>query len=358
MTTADIVRARLDHQRLSRPDLATPAEVARWFGAVQSQDLPASLYGIGLRMPTATEAGVEQAIAEKTVVRSWPMRGTIHVMPAEDARWMVDLLAPRQNARSAHIYRKAGLTADVLKGAGEVLASELKGGKQLIRQELYAALNAAGIDTNASAGEQRGMHLLRHWAQEGLTCITPRRGKQQTFALFAEWVPPGRDLSGDAALGELAHRYFQSHGPATVNDFAWWTGLTVTQAQRGLRQVEDAFTPVSESAAVYWSSPAKPRRASPARKAHLLPAFDEYTVAYADRSAAVDPSILRSVGYGIGANIVIDGRVVGLWKRVLKKDQVAISAELVASVDPAGRAAIARAADRYGAFLGLPAVVD
>ena len=241
MPITDIATLRLHNQRLSHTDLTTPADVVRWFGAIQAQDLPGALYAIGLRMPSATEAMVEQAIADKSIVRSWPMRGTIHFMPAEDARWMIKLLAHHLDAKVANNYRKAGLGADVLLRAGEILTKELQGGAQLTRSELYAALNATGIKTGAQGGEQRGMHIIVHWARAGLICITPRHAKQQTFALLDEWIPSGRDLTGDGALAELAMRYFMSHGPATVNDFAWWSGLSMTEARRGLQQVAHNF---------------------------------------------------------------------------------------------------------------------
>jgi hypothetical protein len=273
-------------------------------------------------------------------------------MPAEDARWMISLLAPRQNARCATIYRKAGLTPAILDHAGEVVAKELPG-RRLTREELYGILRGAGIDTSANGGEQRGMHMIRHLAQEGLICVTPRRGKQQTFSLFSEWVPPGRDLTGDAALAELAERYFRSHGPATVHDFAWWTGLTVTEARRGLEQVQDGFEHSTVLGAVHWyRSPT--RSAGP--RAFLLPPYDEYTVAYADRGAVVDPARLREAKYGIGPNVIVDGRIAGFWKRQVKKTEVLVDIELTQPVDDAGRAAIADAVDRYRTFLDLPTV--
>ena len=357
MDLADIARLRLRNQRLSHPDLPSPAEAVRWFGAVQSQDLPGSLHAIGLRVPGSTETSVEQAIADKSLVRSWPMRGTIHLMPAEDARWMINLLAPRQNARSVTVYRRAGLTPAILSHAGEVLAKELPG-QRFTREELYGVLQGAGIDTSPSGGEQRGMHMIRHVAQEGLICITPRRGKQQTFSLFSEWVPPGRDLTGDAALAELAERYFRSHGPATVHDFAWWTGLTVTEARRGLEQVRDGFDSATVDGAVHWyRTPARrPRTGGP--RAFLLPPYDEYTVAYADRGAVVDPAQLREAKYGIGPNVIVDGRIAGFWKRQVKKTKVVIDLELTQPVDDGQRAAIAGAADRYRTFLELPDLPD
>jgi hypothetical protein len=286
MTHPPIVAQRLYHQYLSRPGLAAPADVVRWFGAVQAQELPGALYAVGLRMRDATERDIEQAIADRSIVRTWPMRGTIHFVPAEDAQWMLRLLARRTNQKAASVYRRAGLTDDIFVRAGETLARTLQGGMVLTRKELYGALEAAGI---ATSGDQRGLHLLGYWAREGLICLGPRQGKQPTFTLLDEWIPNARQLEGDAALATLAARYFSSHGPATVYDFAWWSGLTLTEARRGMAQVEHYFQRESSAGQTYWfTAPPEPFPASP-RSVYLLPQYDEFTVAYKDRAIARDP---------------------------------------------------------------------
>jgi hypothetical protein len=351
MTNADIAHQRLYNQRLSRPDLATPADVARWFGAVQAQDYRGALYAIGLRMPAATERSVEQAIADKTIVRTWPMRGTIHFLPAEDAQWMLKLLAHRTNIKAASIYRHAGLTDDIFARAGDVLASALQGGKALMRKEVYAALEAAGIATD---GEQRGLHLLGYWAREGLVCLGPRQGNQPTFTLLAAWVPHARQLEGDEALATLARRYVTSHGPATEYDFAWWSGLTVTEARRALNLVEQEVARETVEGRTYWLSPTPAPGPRPGHSAYLLPPYDEFTVAYKDRSAARDPAFPDDPFLILGPVIVVDDRLVGSWKRTFTKGAVSITMNLFAPLSDGQRAAVEQAAQRYGRFLGLP----
>jgi len=258
---ADLARRRLDAQRLTRPDLATPAEVVRWFGATQAQEYQWSLYALGLRMPdtnATTEAAVERAIAARSIVRTWPMRGTIHYVPAEDARWMLRLLARRTNGKAANVYRRAGLSADDFTRAGAALAEALAGGKALPRKRLYAALEAARLTTG---GEQRGLHLLGYWAREGLICLGPREGKQPTFTLLDEWVPAARQLDGDEALATLALRYFTSHGPATPRDLAWRASPSVSPAHQA-RRARPPRWPHSKG----WRSRASPvRRTGSAR---------------------------------------------------------------------------------------------
>ncbi|HZM78886.1 MAG TPA: winged helix DNA-binding domain-containing protein [Candidatus Limnocylindrales bacterium] len=355
----DITGLRLESQRIARPEGKMPADVVRWFGAVQSQDLVASLWAVGLRMgKVVTEANVERAIADKSVIRSWPMRGTIHLMPAEDARWMVRLLAPRLDAKLAGNYRRAGLTPEVISEAGDIIAETLAG-RQCTRAEVYAALNAAGIETSGQNGQQRGMHLIVHWARHGLICVTPRRGKQQTFALMDEWMPGGTELSGDEALAEMARRYFRSHGPATLKDFAWWTGATLTEAKRVAEAVKGEFDRESVDGVEHWLSPGLGSpKAGKAPRAFLLPPFDEYTIAYADRGAVVDRERLAAAGHGIGSNLILDGRLAGLWKRTLKKDTVTVEFDPLRPLTSQEKALVPAAVEAYARFLGLkPAIV-
>jgi hypothetical protein len=352
MQSGDIAQQRLYNQRLTRPDLATPAEVVRWFGATQAQEYAWSLYAIGLRMPSATERAIEQAITDRTIVRTWPMRGTIHFVPAEDAQWMLKLLARRTNLKAASIYRGAGLTDETFARAGDTLRQALHGGKVAPRKQLYAALEAAGI---ATSGEQRGLHLLGYWARDGLICLGPRQGKQPTFTLLDEWVPHARQLDGDEALTTLTRRYVASHGPATDRDFAWWSGLTLTEARRGLHLVAGEFAQETLAGQTYWASAtAAPESQPPSQRAYLLPPYDEFTVAYKDRSAALDPAFPNDPFTILGPVIVVDGRLVGTWKRTLSKDRAVVNLRLFAPLDAAQQAAVEQAAARYGRFLGLP----
>lgn len=353
MIISQITRLRLYNQQLLSHSLKSPAAVVRWFGALQSQDLASCLYAIGLRMQDTSEHLVERAIADRSIVRTWPMRRTIHCLPAEDARWMVRLLAPRQNVRMASYYRKAGITEDELELAGKAIHSALAGGKQLMRSELYQELNAAGIATDAAAGGMRGLHILVHWAQAGLICIASRNAKQQTFALFDEWVPRGRDLSGAEALAELAKRYFQSHGPATVRDFAWWAGLTMAEARQGLRAIADSLKPLRVDGVEYWLARDCPAaKQAPYDSVFLLPAFDEYTVAYADRTATADEAVLAQINHGISPNIVINGRIAGTWKRKLSTNTVSVSSKLLRCLTGEEQAGLTKAVEEYGRFVG------
>lgn len=359
MKSSEIARLRLDHQRLTHSSFTTPAEVVRWFGAVQSQDLAGSLYAIGLRMRHATEALVEQAIASGSIVRSWPMRRTIHCVAAEDARWMIRILAPRGITRMEPYHRRMGITAEHLRRSGRVLESALGANQQRTRSDLYQRLKDAGVPTEMPDGLSIGMHHLCHWAQAGLICLAARQGKQPTFALLEEWTPRGRDLSGDDAFAELATIYFRAHAPATVKDFAWWTGLTMPEAKRALLLAGDLLQSTKADAIEYWLLRDVPPASSGPLPILLLPPFDEYTVAYADRHVAADESVLRSRSHGLAPNILVNGRIAGTWKRTLVGDKtVALTPHLLRILNRKEQSGLAQAAERYAAYLGRDLVAE
>lgn len=306
---------------------------------------------MGLRLPQATEAEIEQAIAERQMVRTWPMRGTIHYVAPEDVRWMLRLLTPRVIARSAGRHRQLELDGQVFARSREVLIQALKGGKVLTRKAVYEGLGAAGISTVGT----RGLHILGYLAQQGLICFGPRAAKQPTFVLLDEWVPEFRTLGREEALAELTRRYFSSHGPATLQDFVWWSGLTVAEAKVGLEAAKVELTSTALEGATYWFADGSwTKEKSPS--AHLLPFFDEFLVAYKGRSAALEPSYVKQVNAGGGLlnpTVVLDGRVVGTWKRTLGKTSVSLTLSLFAPLDKTQIQSIRAAAERYGRFLGL-----
>jgi Winged helix DNA-binding domain len=305
---------RLRNQLLAGNGLATAREVVAHFGAMQAQDYLGALWAVGTRMKQATEADVERALADREIVRTWPLRGTLHFVAAEDVHWMLDFLAPRIIRRhAARQEREHGLTEAVLRRARRKARQALEGEKQLTREELYAAL-----------GVENGLQIVWRLAHEKLICFGPRRGKQQTVVLLDEWIPRSRDVAPKDPLAELARRYFQSHGPATAADFAWWAGITLSEARRVLPG--EAEAPRASRGGV-----------------HLLPPFDEYTVAYKHRDDIIDPAFAKRVNAGGGmlnAVVVANGRVVGTWKRAGM--QISLFRALTRSEERALRNEIAR----------------
>ena len=356
MTIPDIALHRLHSQRLTGHKFQTPAEAVATLGAVQAQDYYPALWALGLRTERATEATIERAIIDRQIVRSWPFRGTTHFVRPEDIRWMLELSAPRALKITAR-HQELGLGESVFRQSRVIVSRALQNGKPQTRKALYKALDEASISSDG----QRGIHILGRLAQEGLICIGPHDGKQQTFALVDAWLPPGRKLEREEALAELARRYFASHGPATWQDFTWWSGLFAAEARAGLEMVKSELAPAEADGQAYWFSPtpAVPESASP--MAHLLPVYDEFLVAYRDRRAALKPEYAAREDSGNGifrAPILMEGQVVGTWTRELKRESVVVNPRLFRSLNQDERDALAAAADRYGRFLGLSARVE
>lgn len=356
--TSPLTQPRLRQQGISTPLGDDPAATVRHLLAVQAQDYYGSLWAVGLRTSGAREADVERAIAERRIVRTWPMRGTLHLVAPEDARWMLALMASRAIARDrARQEREFGLDARTTGRCAEVITRLLEGGRQMTRGALYEALAERKIDTEG----QRGLHILGRLAHEGLICQGPREGKQPTFVLLDEWIPETAVLDRDEALAELARRYFAGHGPATVQDLAWWSGLTVRDAQAAVDAAKPALAHRDHEGVRHWFAASAPEPAPAPPAVHLLPPFDEYLVGYKDRGAALDAAHSRQV---IGINglfnpsLVVDGRVAALWKRTLGRQGATLTLTALRPLRKADRPALTRAAKRYGEFIGLPVTLE
>ena len=349
--TGSITRARLLNQRIARPREKTVADLVRWMGAVQAQDYRGSLWAVGLRLSGATEADVERAVARRTIVRTWPMRGTLHYVAAGDVRWILSLLTPRVIARSAGRHRDLGLDDAAFTRSRRALERALRGRRALSRSETYAAIERAGVSTEG----QRGIHILGYLAQQGVLCYGPRQGRQPTFVLLDEWVPPSRPLPRDVALARLATRYFTSHGPATLHDFAWWSGLLLPDARAGIDAAGAKLVKETIAGRSWWRGAARATRSRLGAVAALLPPWDEYIVAYKDRAAALGhlPQEEPRVRYAVGnALLAVDGRVCGAWRRTLTPFAVRVTLDFWTRVTPDQRRAAREATARYARFLG------
>jgi hypothetical protein len=348
-----ITARRLIAQQIARPAFATLHDLVARLGAIQAQDYAAVKWAAGLRLAgDATDAGIERAVGDGAVIRTHALRGTWQLVAPADVRWMLDLVAPRLIASYATRYRQLELDAATFRRGNAMLAEALRGGAQLTRAELASAFEAAGISTSG----QRLAHLLQRAELEALVCGGARRGKQFTYTLLENRAPDSHPrLDRGEALAELALRYFRSRGPATLDDFKWWSGLAPADARAGLDAVQSLLASTVIGSRTYWHDKdvaAKVR--SPA--AFLLPAFDEYLIAYRDRDAVLDPQYVKRLNAGggmLGACIVLGGRVIGTWRRTLARDAVAIELDLFEAAAPQQHQAIAVATQRYGAFRGL-----
>ena len=344
MNRSDIAGIRLASQRISAPGCSSPAGALAHMGAMQAQDHGNALWGIGLRVPGAGIADVRDAIASRAVVRTWLLRGTLHFVAGADLRWMLALVAQRSIAAQASRHRQLELDEPVFAASRRLLAKALRG-TTLTRGALFELLESKGI---ATAG-QRGLHILWRLAQDGVLCFSAHEGKQPAFALLDEWLPDaGPVMTRDEALAALAQRYFSSHGPATVADFAWWAGLTLADARRGLGGAA-GLEQVHIDGKVWAMAEGAAGRPHGAGGVHLLPGFDEYLLGYKDRGdvlAAQHAGRIVPGGNGVfKPMIVADGQIVGTWQR----------SGAVEPFEPLGRAqtkALAAALQRYRAFCG------
>jgi hypothetical protein len=321
-----------------------------WSGVVQAQEHAEALWSLAMRVGGVATADVQAACDRGAVLRTHVLRPTWHFVAADDVRWMLRLTGARLQAKGAGRHRELGLDADTFARMHEVFTATLADGEPRTRKELNAALVAAGVDTTG----QRMAHMLGHAELAGLIASGPRRDKQHTYLLLEGRVPPPPDRSREDDVAALALRYFVSHGPATLRDFAWWSGLTIADGKAGVAAAGQRLTVEQDDEGRAWIAGAA-AAADPPRSAdaHLLGTYDELLVAYRDLRYVLGDGLV-SAAFPTRA-IVIDGTTVGTWKRVLGRREVVVEATLETRLSAEQHTALRAAAERYGAFVGLPA---
>ena len=327
-----------------------------WLAAVQAQDYAGAKWALGLRMQQATDAEIDQSFADGEILRTHALRPTWHFVTPADIRWILALTAPRVHLANAFMYCKLELDGEFFKRCNTVLASALRGGQQLTRDELRDILDKSGI---AVSDNLRMAYIMMQAELDGLICSGARRGRQFTYALLEERVPPVATMDRQTALVELARRYFASRGPATVQDFAKWSGLTITDANRGLEAVKGYLQTETANGQIYWLTETIAASQELSPSAHMLSIYDEYISGYKDRSAIGNDDIstrLFALGNALSYIAVIDGQIVGTWKRKLTKNAVIVETNLFSSLSEAENRAVNAAIQRYGDFLNLPVV--
>ena len=348
MTNSDIAQLRLYNQHVSHQIFKKPAEIVKRLGAVQAQDYAAAKWALGLRLQNSSDAAIDKAMANGAIIRTHVLRPTWHFVSPTDTRWMIELTAPRINAFNASMYRQLQLDNVVFKRSNDALAKALEGGKQLNRADIKAALQQAGVLTD----DLRFIHLLMRAELDKVICSGGRQGKQFTYALFDDRVPMSSPLAHEEALSKLAERYFISRGPATLQDFTWWSGLTTTDARTGLETVKSGLTKMVAEGKEYWMGQEEPAITGKSAGTYLLPTFDEFAVAYKDRAAMVDPRYLKQAKQVIFAPaILVNNQVVGTWKRELSKKTVDITLNPFGKFSKKHTKAIETVVKRYRKFI-------
>lgn len=358
LDAVEIVRLRLHSQGLTDRGARAPRDAVRRLLALQAQDFAAALWAVGVRVDGATAASVTRALDEGQIVRSWPLRGTLHFVAAEDLGWMLKLGTPRVLQSQAARHRDLELDEAVFRASRDLAERLLAGGGRATRDELMAALEAAGI----SAAGQRGYHIIVHLAMTGTVCWGPASGTQQALVLVEEWIRTPRTLDRDEALGELVARYLGGRGPATLHDFVGWSKLTVADAKIGLAVAATALVELSHDGVTYWmtrerldaSASADPDVAGAVL---ALPGFDEYLLGYGDRDLVLPREHAAKVvpgGNGIFFSLItVDGKIVGTWRRAVKKGEVVVTPAPFIRMSARALKRFEAAVSAYAAFLGL-----
>ncbi|MEX2151938.1 MAG: winged helix DNA-binding domain-containing protein [Gemmatimonadaceae bacterium] len=351
----NVVRERLANQYLTVPGLKTAGAVVRPMGAVQAQDYAGAKWALSQRARDASDAEIERELTEGCILRTHVLRPTWHFVAPEDIRWMLALTAPRVSAAMAYYNRQLELTPAVFRRSRAALAKTLSGGKHLTRTELRAVLERARI--GKISGQRLG-HLMMQSELDAVVCSGARRGKQFTYALLDERVPPAPPLERDQALLELTRRYFSTRGPASAHDFAWWSGLTIADVKRGIQIAGRELELLELGEKRYWFTPRTRSAPKESPTAHLLPNYDEYFIGFKDRGAIgqrLGDLKLITGGDALIAHIVfVDGQIVGGWKRTFDNQTVTVHLDLLTTLSGQERKRVAAAADKFGTFLGQP----
>jgi hypothetical protein len=349
MNLADIANIRLTSQQIAQTEFKTAKDIVGWMGAMQAQDYHMVKWAIGVRLPNSTGKVIEAAINNGEIIRTHVLRPTWHLVSADDIHWMLALTAPQIKASLRSRHKELELSETVLSKSNTIIERALRGGRQLIREELMAELQKAGIAT-----DNRASHLMLRAELDGIMCSGAIKGGKQTYALLEERVSEKKPFTKEEALANLAKKYFTSHCPATLQDFVWWSGLSASDARHALEMVKSDFISETIDSQTYWLTNFSSIINTKKDVVQLLPAFDEFIISYKDRSASLpfanhnktvsNNGIFRPV-------IVVNGQVSGIWKRTIKKDKVIVETDLFAQPDKTTKNLIEKASIQFGGFL-------
>jgi hypothetical protein len=359
MKTADILAYRLANQRIAASQFAKPGEVISWLGAMQAQEYAMAKWAIGLRLPGSTNADVEKAFDRGEILRTHCMRPTWHFVTPSDIRWIQALTSPRVQAFSASYYRKMNLDAALFKRSHDTLGKALQGGRHLTRSALAAILKQAGIEADGL----RLAYLLMCAELDGIICSGAREGKQFTYALLDERAPASKakDPGLEELLARLTEMYFMTRGPATLQDFAWWSGLTMEQVKKGVAMLGKVIkNEVFEGRQYFFTADMQKVSEKPTlagtrhQTTFLMPDYDEYGISYKDRTAlfgeanAAGQNLRQNVAYS--HTVIIDGRAGGVWQRSPASKRVEIDTQSFQTLSGRKQQSLLKAVKRYKAF--------
>jgi hypothetical protein len=349
MNLNDIARLRLISQQIVGSKLKSVKETVEWMGAMQAQDFGMSKWAIGVRLPGSTDRMIETALNKGEILRVHLLRPTWHFVSANDIRWLLELTAPRIKASLRSRHNQLGLTATIFAESNSIIAQSLKSGKHLSREELMAELRKSKIPLD----ENRASHLLVQAELDGIICSGSSKNGKQTYALLDERVPTTKSLPRKESSAQLARIFFTSRCPATLQDFVWWSGMTIGDVKMAIEMIKSDFIPETIGSKVYWFPKDYSIPGEVGERVLLLPAFDEFIISYTDRLAILGENLNKIViSNGIFRPVImVDGRVTGIWKRVIGKNNVSVEINCFRQPNATARNLIEKAFQQYGRFL-------
>ena len=350
MNFKNISNTRLINQQIGDTNFTTPKEIVGWMGAMQAQDYRMAKWAIGLRLLGITDSLIEDSFNKGEILRTHVLRPTWHFVSAEDIYWMLELSAPQMKRAMKSRDKQLGLDENIFLKSNSIIAKALSGEKHLTRSELEVKLQRAKISTN----EQRLIHLMFYAELSGIICSGKVDGVNQTYTLLAESVKTTKHILRDEALAKLAERYFKSRGPATLEDFIWWSGLNITDAKHALEMIKRNFVTETIKSKTYWFADSFPMPEKRKSSLYLLPAFDEFIISYKDRTAVFPQEDQAKAFTSNGIFhpvIVMNGKAIGLWKRNIQKDKVIPEADFFKKASKTAVDLFNKKAKKYGKFL-------
>ncbi|HEY5408092.1 MAG TPA: winged helix DNA-binding domain-containing protein [Ginsengibacter sp.] len=350
MNFKNISNVRLIAQQITTPTFTTPKEIVSWMGALQAQDYNMAKWAIGVRLPGSTDAKIEDAFNKGTILRTHVLRPTWHFVSADDIQWMLELTAPHMNLAMKSRHKQLGLNEKIFSKSNSIIQKALEQGKHLTRPEIMSELEKANIATH----DLKAIHLMYHAELNGIVCSGMMRGKNHTYALLEERVKKVKHITREEALAKLAERYFKSRCPATLEDFIWWSGLNITDGRNALEMVKNNFISENIKSKTYWlpgSFSVTPKSKS---SFYLLPAFDEFIISYKDRRAVIEQEYYAKAFTANGIFrpvMVMNGKVIGLWKRDIQKDKLITEAQFFKRAGEAAINSFKNESKTYAKFL-------
>jgi hypothetical protein len=348
----EISSIRLLNQQIVDPQFERIQDLIEWMGAMQAQVFNMMRWAVGIRMSEATDQSIKESFNKGEIIRTHLLRPTWHLVSSNDFFWILELTRAHLKPRMRSRQNQLELTAPLLNQCKTIVEKRLENGDHLTREEIMILLENSGISTSG----QRAAHIMMDCELDGIVCSGALKDKKQTYALAAERVQVKNSFTREESLYKLAQKYFTSHGPASLKDFIWWSGLPVKDAKKALEMVTPELDSIETDSKEYWLSSKLVLSGKIKYTAHLIPAYDEFIISYTDRA---DIILAEHHKKAISDNgifwpvVVINGKAKGVWKTNLKKNKIILETDYFQPVNRNEKELVRNASEKYSRFLTL-----